>query len=342
MIPHSSPWLGDPEARAVLAVLRSGQLIGGPLLPEFQHEMHRVTGAASSFVFPSGRVGVLAALSALRLRPGAAVIVQTYVCDAVVWAIEKAGLVPVFCDIGPGWIATPETVAQSMSDQVGALVLAPPFGLFQSARPFRTFGLPIVHDLCQGNPGTLHDRWAEAGDLVVLSFHATKYVCAASGGAVLLQEGAAVERLGALQAEWMEAAPLDEVRSTLGVAQLRRLAELRNRRLQLAERYRAGFPAELLKPLLDTVDVPPEDLFRFVLRGQRLDFERLHRQFAAFGIAVRRGVDQLAHRARGLSDTAFPNALRAFAETLSVPFYPQLKDGDAEDVIAAARALLGS
>ena len=181
MMAHSSPSIGAAEIEAVRAVLQSGQLAGGTALPEFRREISRIAGAGRTFIFPSGRVAVLAALAALNVERGRSVVVQTYVCDAVVWAIKQAGLVPTFCDIGAGWVATPETVAQAISDRAGAIVLAPPFGLFQSAQPFREFGLPIIHDLCQASPATLADRWEEAGDLIALSFHATKYLLRRNG-----------------------------------------------------------------------------------------------------------------------------------------------------------------
>ena len=63
-------------------------------------------------------------------------------------------------------------------------------------------------------------------------------------------------------------------------------------------------------------------------------------RFAAYGVSIRKGVDQLAHRAKGLHDAPFPNALRAYNHTVSVPFYPALTDDEVEAVGAALSELL--
>src|SRR5262249_35213628 len=136
-------------------------------------------------LFSSGRSALRAGLEALQLPPSSGIIVQTYVCDAVLWAIGASGHRPVLSDIGQGWTCGVEQMMTVMDGSCKALVLAPPFGFFQSAQPFRRLGLPIVHDLCQASPRLLRaQRPHDIGDLAVLSFHPTKYMCAAGGGAI--------------------------------------------------------------------------------------------------------------------------------------------------------------
>jgi dTDP-4-amino-4,6-dideoxygalactose transaminase len=99
-------------------------------------------------------------------------------------------------------------------------------------------------------------------------------------------------------------------------------------------------PDELLRQLRDTADICDGHLFRFVLRGSRIRFDIMQCRFAALGISVRRGVDQLAHRREGTSDSEFPNAIKAYNETLSLPFYPKLENRQATQVLEAARTVL--
>ena len=117
------------------------------------------------------------------------------------------------------------------------------------------------------------------------------------------------------------------MQSALGVVQLSRLPEFEERRSHIASMYKAGLPDDLLRPLREAADVTDGHIFRFTLRIPHLHFDRVQDRFSATGIAVRRGVDQLAHRREGASDSQFPNAMKAYNETLSLPFYPKLDDG---------------
>ena len=60
---------------------------------------------------------------------------------------------------------------------------------------------------------------------------------------------------------------------------------------------------------------------------------------AAAGVAMRRGVDALLHRDYQLSDSQFPNAVRCYRTTCSIPLYPSLSDRDVDRICAAAAFL---
>jgi len=340
MIPHSRPWIGAAETDNLTAVLRSGMLIGGARPLEFKQTLAEVTGFAGAALFSSGRQAIAAALAALGLPLSSGVVVQTYVCDAVIWAIRAVGLRPVLCDIGCGWTASPETIAASIDDGCAALLLAPPFGFRQFAAPFRQFGLPIVHDLCQASPTVLARAPREDfGDVVTLSFHPTKYVCAGGGGAAIDLTGNYGDRLLSLEKLLGQVAPFTDLQAALGVAQLCRLDEFEARRASLFDLFLAHAPHSSTLRLRQQLDVVPGTMFRFPLDVDVTDAETLFAPLAEAGVAVRHGVDQLAHRLIGLADAAFPNAVAALRRTISWPFYPALSDAEAQQVACAMESL---
>lgn len=330
IISHSKPWLGEAELHALQHVLAGGMLLDGDNAPRFRHEIARISGATSVHLMPSGRLAISLALRSLNLKPGAGVVVQSYACNALVWAIRHAGLTPVFCDIGTGWVATVDTVDEQIDPSIGAIILAPPFGLLQSAQPFRSFGLPIVHDLCQASPSAVSSVPPDQlGDVVILSFHPIKYVCAGGGGAVLcFGDRWRVDDLDRFASEVQHYAPLDELRASIGVTQLARLGDFAGRRRAIAESFFAALPSAATAKLADQLDVARDLLFRFPLRIEGLDFNTTAEELKMRGVIVRRGVDELCHRTAGLSDADYENTLRAFNETLSIPFYPALTDDD--------------
>jgi perosamine synthetase len=327
---------------AVDDVLKSSMLVGGALRQRFTQALCNLSPTIfHCALFSSGRAALRAALQALGLPAGSGVIVQTYVCEAVLWAIRAAGCRPVLSDIAHGWVNEPGEVDGVRHTACAAILLAPPFGFLQSARPFRHFGLPIIHDLCQASPRLLATLdCAELGDIVALSFHPTKYLCAVSGGAALDMSGRYGDQLRQLEAELDPAAPFSEIQAAVGLQQLMRLPSISNRRESIANHYLEVLSPKVTSRLRKHADVTLGDLFRFPLDILGQPVQALMDSFAGQGVMARRGVDQLAHRLIGLDDAQFPNALRAYGETLSLPFHASLSDQETETVAQLAVRLL--
>jgi dTDP-4-amino-4,6-dideoxygalactose transaminase len=339
MIPHSKPWLDHREAAAINAVVRSGMLANGAEAHKFATALGANLGEAH--LFASGRQALSAALQALKLPVGTSVAVQTYVCDAVIWAIRQAGLSPALCDVGPHWTCTPETVAPVIARNCGAILLAPPFGFLQSAAPYRRFALPIVHDLCQAAPSSIHSAPRnDLGDVLTLSFHPTKYLCAAGGGAAIAIAPEYRAELRRLQNAVAESAPFSDIQAAIGNVQLAKIPEIHQRRVELFELLTKGLSTSSQALLRESTDIPVGCLFRLpieVASGEASSFFPL---FAAQGVIVRHGVDQLAHRLAEQPDTEFPNAVQRIRRTLSLPFYPALEKRDALRIAKAAASIL--
>ncbi len=341
MIAHSSPWIGEREIDAVVNVLQSGMLVGGDRGGEFSHALKKFTGGRQEVaLFSSGRAAISAALKALDLPLCSSIVVQSYVCEAVLWAIRDAGHRPVLCDIGEGWVANVEQMEAKFTSDCQAIILAPPFGFRQTATDFRRFRVPIVHDLCQASPQTLIDTSSEAiGDIVSFSFHPTKYLCAGGGGAAIEMTGRYGKNLRELERVCCGPAPFSDIQAAIGLIQLERIEEFKAGRAKLYDLYLAGVHKSLTARLRKSIDVPSGAMFRFPLDLSQGEAKDLFPVLANFGITARHGVDQPAHRVLGLDDRLFPNTVRAFEKTISPPFYPALGESDARLVADRIAAL---
>lgn len=342
LIPHSRPMLSSIEAQAIGLVLQSGMLIGGSRRSIFAEELSALVGKDTApRLFSSGRMALKAALQALCLPTGSGVLVQSYVCNAVIWAIGEAGYQPVLCDIGEGWVPERKEIEAAVNPSCRALVLAPPFGFTQSARAFREFELPIVHDLCQASPYSLLGmKRDDVGDIAIFSFHPTKYLCAGGGGAAIDFSGSYQETLRALESEYAEPSPFTDLQAAIGSAQIGRIEELRRRRVTVAQSYLSRAPQSASKRLLRHLDTELADMFRLPFDLARGEAKDLFQPFARAGVIARHGVDQLAHRLLGQADKGFPNSVRAYAKTISLPFYPALTDDEARQVSDAIAEIL--
>ncbi len=335
MIPHSRPWITAAEHTAVAAQLTSGLLASGAATLAFEAALAAHLGA-QGVATASGTDALTLALSAVGVRRGDEVVVPTWVCPSVEAAVRRLGATPVFADLGAPFRVTAETLAASVGPRTRALVPVATFGLPLDLPAMCTLGPPVVEDACQAfGPLPAADAPPAAR---VFSFHATKALAAGEGGFAAFADATHLQMARLARDTERLVAPLPDLSAALGRAQLARFDTLLSRRRHIAARYFEAFPAESTHALRAAPDAGR--LLRFALQIGS-DFERLQAQCAAGGVAVRRGVDTLLHRAHGLPDARFPNAVAAYGGTLSVPFHPSLTDAEVDTVIEVVTGALG-
>ena len=127
MIPLARPVVGEAEERAVLDVLRSGQLSLGPRLPAFEQAFAARLGAAHASAVSSGTAALHLALRAVGVGEGDEVVTSpfSFVASANVILYERAK--PVFADIDPVTLnIDPDAAAAAITGRTTALTAAAP------------------------------------------------------------------------------------------------------------------------------------------------------------------------------------------------------------------------
>jgi dTDP-4-amino-4,6-dideoxygalactose transaminase len=201
----------------------------------------------------------------------------------------------------------------------------------------------LVEDCAQTLGAVLGDRpvGARAG-LAVCSFYATKLLTTGEGGAVTGRADLVARARDARDYdERDDLAPrfnykMTDMQAALGRSQLLRLDAFIARRRAVAARYRAAL-ARAPRCRVPSEAGERHVFHRFVVAVEApLDpvLSHLERR----GVTARRPVFRPIHRALGLS--GYPNAERLWAQSLSLPCYPSLTDGEADTAAAALREAL--
>jgi len=98
-VPIARTGLTEAEIQSVLETLRSGWLVQGPKVREFEGKWSAFTGITHSIAVNSGTSALHLSLAAQGIGPGDEVIVPAFTWIATANVVEHLGATVVFCDI---------------------------------------------------------------------------------------------------------------------------------------------------------------------------------------------------------------------------------------------------
>jgi perosamine synthetase len=362
-IPLARPVLGEPEERALLDVLRSGQLSLGPKGPEFERAFATRVGAPFGSTVSSGTAGLHLALRAVDVSDGDEVITSpfSFVASANVAIYERAR--PVFVDIDPVTLnLDPDAAAAAITPRTKALLPVHVFGYPVDMARLEATGLPIVEDACEALGGTYADGGTigSRGHPAVFAFYANKQMTTGEGGIVVTADAATKERIDsernqgrAPNMEWLDHDRLgfnyrlSDLASALGLAQLERLDSLLSARERVACMYRESLSE------LEGVTLPCENVgqakrgwFVYVIQlPHGIDRNRAVTELGAHGIAAKPYFPAIHlmtyyQQTFGYRPGQFPVCEDISARSIAIPFFPQMNESHVARVTEALASVL--
>jgi perosamine synthetase len=177
---------------------------GAALRPRENGRGLPVAGLGMTIPVRSGRAGLIVAIRALDLRPGARVGVPLFCCPVVFHSIVAAGCAVRFIDVDPEtYCLSPDDLAAKRS-QIDAVVAVHMFGHLCEMEKLKEAagGKPIIEDCAQALGSRLNGRPAGSfGDVAFFSFRSGKYISAGEGGALYSGDTAVSSRTSQIVGE---------------------------------------------------------------------------------------------------------------------------------------------
>ena len=370
-LPYSRQSIDDDDIQAVVDVLRSAWLTGGPKVDEFEQEFASRVGAKYAVTFSSGTAALHGAAFAAGLKPGDEAITSPLTFVATANCVLYQGARPVFADVASDTLnINPELVVERITTKTRAILPVAygghPADLDAILALAEQNGLTVVEDACHALGAKYRERrTGSIAHMSVFSFHPVKHITTGEGGMVTTDRADFAESLRRFRnhgistearqrhasGQWyyeMVALGynyrLTDIACALGISQLKKLEPNLARRRAIAARYTAAFSGipGVVAPVVRE-DVNPA----WHLYPIRLDLARL-----------RAGRDQMLHalRAENIGATVhyipvhlhpyyreqfgyvsgrYPVAEAAYERLISLPIFHGMKEQDVEDVIAA-------
>ncbi len=370
-LPFSRPALGEDEINEVIDTLRSNWITTGPKTKRFEADFAAYLKAPAALALNSCTAALHTALATLGIGPGDEVITTPLTFAASVNVIEHVGARPVLVDVEEDTLnINPAAIEAAITPRTKVILpvhyAGHPAELDAIWEIATAHGLAVIEDAAHALPAKFKGRPIGSGDNpVAFSFYATKNLTTAEGGmltgAADFLAQARIRSLHGMSGDaWRRYGRggswrydilfpgfkynMTDIQASLGLWQLRRLAELQQRRREVVEAYHRAFAGEraLEIPVERTTVEHAWHLYVLRLRLDALDIDR------------DRFIEELTTRNIGTSvhfipihvhpyyrdkysyaPDDFPVAYSGFSRMLSLPLHPQLGDQDVADVIEA-------
>ncbi|MES2772116.1 MAG: DegT/DnrJ/EryC1/StrS aminotransferase family protein [Pseudomonadota bacterium] len=373
-LPFTRPSIDEDTIAEVAAVMRSGWLTSGPKTLAFEAALSALFGGRTVRVFNSGTLTLEVALQLAGVKAGDEVITTPLSWVATANVILHLGARPVFVDVDPSTRNLDLNLLEAaISDKTRAIIQVDLAGLpvdrdrlYQIAR---RHGLRVVEDAAQALGSSWNGRSiGSEGDFVSFSFHANKNLTTGEGGALVLPDDIAPAACEALRLQGVQRLDggemevevaghkgnLTDLAATIGLGQLKQLAQFTARRRALAKRYFAQLaPAGV--PLIEGLGLPLPDfvqsnwhMFQVLLPLQRMTQSRAQLMAQLRERNIGSGVHYPAmhlfslYRQLGYQAGDFPQAEKIGRSTLTLPLFPSMNEAQVDAVCANMADLLSS
>lgn len=380
MIPFHRPSITDAEREAVLRVLDSGWLTTGERTLEFERAIQDAVGTRHAVAVNSATAALHLALEAIGIGPDDEVVVPTYTFASCGEVVRYMGACPRLADVDPHTLnLTAASFEAQIRPATRAVIVVHLGGLMADMGPILELaarhGIAVIEDAAHALPASRDGRaagsWGVAG---ALSFYATKTVTTGEGGMLVTDSDAIADRARSMRLHgisrdaWKRYTAsgswyyeiqdagfkynLTDLAAAIGLVQLTRAEAMRVSRERVALLYAAamgdaGIDADVELPVFPAAgEVHAWHLFPVRLREGGAE-----RRAAVIDRLKTDGIGTSVHfiplhlhpyyrDTYGYRPDDLPIARREYEREISLPIYPDLSEGEVEQVVAAiARAV---
>lgn len=340
---------------AIESVLASQMFILGREGTALEQEIAQLCGVAHGIGVASGTDALMLALRACGVREGDEVVIPPFTFVATGSAVSALGAKPVFADIRPDtYNLDPSDLARRVTRKTKAIIAVHLYGLACDMDPIvkfaRASNLSVIEDNAQSIGASYKGRrTGSLGDAACFSFYPTKNLGAyGDGGMVVTNSSEVAARLKTLRnhgqsAKYVSSEPgwnsrLDEIQAAILRVKLRHLPGWQTARQAHAASYSKlllGIPG-VAPPL---VPEGYEHVFhQYTIRVERREALVKVLNERKIGSAIYYPMPlhlQPLYASLGHRMGDFPHAEHAAQEVLSLPMFPELRQGQLTRVAEA-------
>tara|TARA_B110000438_G_scaffold17837_3_gene16603 strand:+ start:321 stop:1451 length:1131 start_codon:yes stop_codon:yes gene_type:complete len=357
-VPLFVPWISKDDLNSVNKALKSPQLTDGPMLRKFESHFSKLTKSKFSIGVSNGTEALHLSLVALGIGKGDEVIIPDMTFIATSNAVVLTGAKPVLADIDSSLNISIDSIQKNITKKTKAIIPVHFAGFSCNMKKIiqiaKKNNLKIIED-CAHSIGTYFNKKhvGTFGDTGCFSFYPTKNITTIEGGMIITNSKITAKKLQSLRNHGLSRTllqrnkknvpweydiqtpgynfRLDEIRSTLGISQLKRL-KLMNRMRKNAANYYSQKLKNILGIEIPNLSEANNHVYHlYIIRiTPEFGFTRniIHKKLFMKGIHTTvhyKPLHTFSFFKNSLpKNKQFPNSVKAFTECLSLPLYPKI------------------
>lgn len=249
-VPISKIAFSKKEENAVLEVLRSGNLVQGEKVKEFEKKFAKYVGAKYAAAVSNGTTALHLALFLLDLKKDDEVITSPFSFIASTNSILYVGGKPVFVDINNEFNIDASKIEEKITKKTKAILPIHLFGnpcemdkIMSLARKYK---LKVVEDAAQAHGAEFGGRKIGSfGDLTCFSFYGTKNMTTGEGGMITTNDSSLYNKIKMLRSHGSSKRyyhkflgfnfRITDIQAAIGVVQLNKLNASNEKRIENAK-----------------------------------------------------------------------------------------------------------
>lgn len=366
-IPLQKPYFDKKEEEAVAEVLHSGWVTQGPKVKEFEEAVCGFTKAQYGVATTSATTALFLSLHALSIGKGDEVLLPSFSFIATANVVVHAGATPVFVDIeAHTYNIDPNKVEEKINKKTRAIIpvdqVGLPCDLDKIFKIAKKHNLHVIEDAACALGSVYKGRKIGSfGQMVCISFHPRKPITTGEGGMILTNDKKLTDDLRILRHQGMSVSDvarhmskrvihetypvigynfrMSDIQAAVGVAQMKKLPKILEKRAYLAGRYTKSFlgSKNIIPPFVPDGFVHNWQSYIIRLRGNaKISRDELRQKLARVGISTRIGI-MAAHLEppyrKMYPKLSLPETEAATRETITIPLYFQMIQKEQDFVI---------
>ena len=373
-IPFFSPYIDEIDKKAVNIALKSTLLTDGPRLREFEAKFSQFTGTKHAIGVSNATAALHLSLKTLGVGSGDEVIVPDMTFVATANAVLLTGATPVIVDVDESDMNMSVTsLKKSITPKTKAILPVHFAGkackIDQMQRIAKSHNLFLIEDCAHAIGTKINGKHVGTfGDAGCFSFYPTKNITTLEGGMIITKGGKIAELARSarnhgitksLNQRYTSKKPwdydivtpgynyrLDEIRSSLGLSQLKKIVRLNYLRKKAFDYYN-----EKLQNV-NGIEIPEKGLenehsFHLYIVKVKKEFQ-ISRD-ALYNRLLRSGIRTTVHykplhifsvmKKKARIYDSLDNSKQLYHQVLSLPFYPQISRSQQDFVVNAISSI---
>ncbi|HGZ71303.1 MAG TPA: DegT/DnrJ/EryC1/StrS family aminotransferase [Nitratifractor sp.] len=379
-IPFHKTHTSQEEIEAVVEAIKSGWLTMGPKVVEFEEKFKEYIGCQEAVCLNSATAALHLALKAIGLQRGDEVILPTNTFVATAEVVTYFDAVPVLCDIEEDTHNIDVSKIEALITEKTKAIIPVHFGgqpcdmdeiyeIVSNLQKTKSQKLYIIEDAAHAIPS--YYKGVKIGnlartDITCFSFYATKTLSTGEGGMATTNNSDYAKNIRVNRLHGIDRDAWDrysakgswyyeivdngnkynstDINAALGLVQLKKQEELREKRTKIAQKYIEAFSGNRNIELPVIKEDRETSWHLFVIKVENRDsvIEELKSRGISCSVHFIPVHKHPYYKEKyGYIDSDYPVANTVFGKSLSLPIYPDLSDEEIEYIIQNVIEVVG-